>query len=339
MASLDILTRSQTTMRAAHHPRYGSPLVVSIGTRAKPQPGPGEVLVSVRSALVSIGDVHVIAGKPYLVRLTPFGGFPRPRRPVPGLTFAGEVVEVGPGVVGCEPGSAVFGQAAGAFAEYTLARPEHLAAVPAGATAEQAATLAWAVTPHKGLLDIGRLRRGERVLIHGASGGVGTWAVQIAKSQGAEVTAVCSGRNYELVRSLGADHVVDYTRADFLATDRRYDLIFDAIGDRPLGACVRALGSGGRYVCCSGRGDVVFGPLGRMFAMAVQGPLRRVPMRFVLATQASTEDLTQIAELFASGAAAPVIERTYSLDELPQALAHVATHRTRGQVVVRIGAG
>jgi NADPH:quinone reductase-like Zn-dependent oxidoreductase len=293
-------------------------------------------LVRVRAALVSIGDVQVIAGKPYLVRLTPFGGLPRPRQPVPGLTFAGEVVEVGPGVGELEPGSAVFGEAPGALAEFTLAKPKHLARKPAALTWNQAATVPWGLAPWLGLVELGRVAQGEEVLILGASGGVGTWAVQIARSRGARVTAVCSGRNRELVLGLGAERVVDYTSADPLGEAGRYDLVFDAIGDRSIAACTGVLRPKGRYVCCSGAGNVLWGPLGRMLAMAVQRPFRSAELHSVIALSPTPQQLEGLAQWVVSGQLRPVIERVYSLEEVPAALAHVATRRTRGQVVVEL---
>lgn len=323
-------------MRAAQRLRYGSPEVVEVGSRARPRPGAGEVLVGVRAALVSIGDVQVIAGKPYLVRLTPFGGIPRPRQPVPGLSLAGEVVEVGAGVGELEPGDAVFGEASGAFAEYAVAPAKNLARKPTALSWNQAATVAWGLAPWLGLVELGRLAQGEEVLIVGASGGVGTWAVQIARSRGARVTAVCSGRNRELVLGLGAEGVIDYTKQDPLGEPGRYDLVFDAIGDRSIAACTRVLRGEGRYVCCSGAGNVVFGPLGRMLAMAVQRPFRSAEFHSVVALSPSRQQLEALAQLVEAGQVRPVIERTYRLDQIAGALAHVATRRARGQVVVEI---
>lgn len=323
-------------MRAAHRTHYGPPAVVSVVTRPRPRPGPGQVLVQVRAALVSIGDVHVIAGKPYLVRVTPFGGIPRPRQPVPGLTFAGEVVEVGAGVAELAPGDAVFGEAPGAFAECTLASPKNVARKPATLTWPEAATVPWGLAPWLGLVELGRVAKDEEVLILGASGGVGTWAVQIARSRGARVTAVCSGRNRDLVLGLGAERVIDYTAADPFGEPGRYDLVFDAIGERSIAACTRVLRPKGRYVCCSGAGNVLWGPVGRMLAMSAQRPFRSAELHSVLALSPSPEQLAGLAQLVESGQVRPVIERTYTLDELPAALAHVATRRTRGQVVLHI---
>jgi NADPH:quinone reductase-like Zn-dependent oxidoreductase len=323
-------------MRAAHRAHYGPPAAVSVVTRPRPRPGPGQVLVAVRAALVSIGDVHVIAGKPYLVRLTSFGGIPRPRQPVPGLTFAGEVVEVGADVSELAPGAAVFGEAPGAFAEYTLARPESLARKPAALTWDEAATVPWGLAPWLGLVELGRVAKDEEVLILGASGGVGTWGVQIARARGARVTAVCSGRNADLVLGLGAERVVDYTAADPLGEPGRYDLVFDAIGDRSIAACTRVLRPKGRYACCSGAGNVLWGPVGRMLAMAAQRPFRSAELHTVLALSPSTRQLATLAQLVESGQVRPVVERTYALEDLPQALTHVATRRACGQVVLKL---
>lgn len=324
------------TMRAALRSDYGPPSVVALGTRPRPRPGPGQVLVEVRAALVSIGDVHVIAGKPYLVRLTPFGGIPRPRQPVPGLTFAGEVVEVGAGVTELAPGDAIFGEAQGAFAEYTLAAPKNVARKPATLSWPEAATVPWGFAPQLGLVELGRVAKHEEVLIVGASGGVGTWAVQIARARGARVTAVCSGRNRDLVLGLGAERVIDYTAEDPLAEPGRYDLVFDAIGERSIAACTRVLRPKGRYVCCSGAGNVLWGPLGRMLAMSLQRPFRSAELHTVLALSPSTEQLAELARWVESGQVRPAIERVYTLEKLPGALAHVATRRTRGHVVVEL---
>ena len=242
-----------TMMRAFVRRRYGTPEVLTFEELERPAPVGDEVLVRVHAAGVSIGDHLVVTGKPYVVRLSPHGGLLRPRRPVPGMALAGRVEAVGEKVTTVRPGDEVFGDApAGAFAEYAIVPAGRLAPKPSNLSFEEAAATPWAVTPLQALRDTGALRAGQKVLINGASGGVGTWAVQIAKALGAEVTAVCSARNVEMVRALGADVVVDYTKDDFVDGGRRFDLALDAIGNRSLADFRRVLQPSGRFVSCSG---------------------------------------------------------------------------------------
>ncbi|HEY0708932.1 MAG TPA: NAD(P)-dependent alcohol dehydrogenase, partial [Polyangia bacterium] len=200
-------------MRAIVHRRYGTPAVLEWSEIERPIPGDNDVLVRVHAAAVSIGDHHVVTGKPYVIRLSPHCGLLRPKSLVPGLALSGRVEAVGSKVTTLRPGDDVYGDApAGAFAEYAAVPSHRLAPKPTNLSFEEAAATPWAVTPLQALRDVGALKAGQRVLINGASGGVGTWAIQIAKAFGAEVTAVCSGRNAEMVRTLGADAVIDYTK-------------------------------------------------------------------------------------------------------------------------------
>lgn len=224
-----------TSMRAALRHRYGEPDVLSIGEVAIPTPGDDEVLVRVSAAGVTLGDHHMITGRPYLIRLSPYGGLPGPRRRVPGACMAGRVVSLGAKVTAFRVGDAVMGQAlSGAFAEYVALPASHLALKPERLSFEEAAAVPWGATALKGLRDAAGLTAGQRVLINGASGAVGSWAVQIAKAYGAVVTAVCSARNVERVRALGADEVIDYTREDFTVGGARFDVVFDTVGNRTL---------------------------------------------------------------------------------------------------------
>jgi NADPH:quinone reductase-like Zn-dependent oxidoreductase len=246
-------------MQAILHRRYGTPDVLAFETIERPVPGDSDVLVRVQAAGANIGDHHVVTGRPYLIRLTPFGGLPHPRNLVPGATMAGRVEAVGSKVNAFRPGDEVFGQASnGAFAEYVVMPENRLAPKPSNVSFEEAAAVPWGVTALQALRDAGGLKAGQKVLINGASGGVGTWAVQIAKALGAHVTAVCSTRNIETSRTLGADEVIDYTAQDFVAGGARFDLMLDLVGNRSLSECRSVLTPKGVYVpCAGGEGDWV----------------------------------------------------------------------------------
>jgi len=324
------------TMHAIVHRQYGEPDVLTFEEVARPVPGELDVLVRVHAAGATIGDHHVVTGKPYLIRLSPFGGFPGPKHRVPGQTLAGVVAAVGAKVASFRVGDEVYGQAErGAFAEYAVVPAKRIARRPANLTFEQAAAVPWGTTALEGLRDVGGVKPGHRVLIHGASGGVGTWAVQIARALGAHVTAVCSTRNVEMVRGLGADEVIDYTKDDFVKSGARFDVMMDMIGDRALSDVKSVLTPTGRYVPCSGGGGDWVGPFvrviaglilfafgGRKFAMFVQSPKH--------------EDLVAMTELIEAGEVKPVLERTYPLREAGEALRHVGAGHARGQTVIRI---
>lgn len=325
------------TMHAVLHPRYGTPDVLALAEVARPVPGDDDVLVRVHAAGVSVGDHHVVTGKPYLIRLMPFGGVPRPRNRVPGMALAGRVETVGAKVTTLQVGDEVFGEATcGAFAEYAVVPARLLAPKPSNLSFEEAAATPWGVTALQALRDAGDLRAGQRVLINGASGGVGTWAVQIAKALGAEVTAVCSTRNIEMVRGLGADVVIDYTQVDFAAGAARFDVVMDTVGNRSVSDCKRVLAPEGVYVTCAGGGSAVRW-LARM-AMVRLASLLSSKRLITFAVSPSRDDLLALTALVEAGKAKPVIERRHPLDEIAEALRHVGEGRARGQTVVWIAA-
>lgn len=324
------------TMRAVVHSVYGAPAQLTVGERPRPVPRDEEVLVRVFAAGVSIGDHHIVTGRPYLVRLSPFGGFPRPRNPVPGAAMSGRVEALGAKVTTLRVGDEVFGQALnGAFAEFLVMPAALLTRKPENLSFEEAAAVPWGTTALQGLRDAGELKAGERVLIHGASGAVGSWAVQLAKVLGAHVTAVCSTRNLELVRSLGADEVIDYTTTDFVTGGARFDVLLDMAGHRSLSDCKRVLLPGGRYVPCSvGDGDWV-GPLTRLLGGLLTflvGGRRFQP----LVQDVNAADLVVLRELIEAGRVRPVVERSWALAEAGEALTHVGTGHSRGLNVLRV---
>lgn len=325
-----------SSMQAIVHRNYGPPDALAFETIARPVPGADDVLIRVRAACATIGDHHVVTGKPYLIRLSSFGGLPRPKNRVPGALMAGRVEAVGANVTTFRPGDEVFGQAAaGAFAEYLVMPAEMLAPKPSNLSFEEAAAVPWGATALQGLRDAGGLKAGQKVLINGAAGGVGCWAVQIAKALGAEVTAVCSTRNVERVRALGADHVLDYTADDFVAGGARFDVMLDLVGNRPLSECRRVLVPGGVYVpCAGGEGDWV-GPLARIAGglLSFLFSSRRFKM-FVMTPK--QDDLLLLKALVEAGKARPVIERRYPLSEVAEALRQVGEGHAQGQTVIAI---
>lgn len=322
-------------MQAIVHRRYGAPEALSFEVVDRPAPGPEEVLVRIHAAGASIGDHHVVTGKPYVIRLSPHCGLLRPRSRVPGMALAGRVVAVGDKVTTVRPGDEVYGDTpAGAFAEYAIAPAQRVAPKPANLSFEEAAATAWAVTPLQALRDVGRLEAGQKILINGASGGVGTWAIQIAKALGAEVTAVCSSRNAELVRALGADAVVDYTKADFVEGGARFDLAFDTVGNRSLSDFRKVLKPTGTYVSCSG-GNSSWRWLLRLAQVSLTSLFTRQKLRMFIVAP-SRADLLALKQLVESGKARPSIERSYPLSEAADALHHAGTGHVRGQVVIRV---
>lgn len=311
------------TMHAARVRRYGGPEQLVIGPIAVPRPGKGEVLVRVHASSINFGDNVVLSGRPLAAR--PFLGLRGPRQPIFGIDCAGEVAAIGPEVHDLAVGDRVFGEARGACAEYAVAAVDRLARLPDGVGFVDAATLP--VAGVTALRAMQRVRPGDAVLVNGASGGVGHFAVQIAVARGARVTGVCSGRNAELVRGLGASAVVDYTVADFTDTAERYDLILDLAGSAPLSAYRRLLTPDGVYLASVGRLSV-------LLKAALIGLLdRRVK---VLTAPVRRPELDALAELLARGAVRPRIERTWSLDEIAAAMAHQRTGRTRGKCAVRV---
>jgi len=322
-------------MRAAVQHRYGPPSVLTSREVERPRPGGGDVLVQVCAAAVHPGDYFVMTGEPYVLRLV--FGFRRPRHGIPGRDLAGVVTAVGKEVTDVRPGDEVFGwSTAGALAEYACVPADHLVPVPAGLSlVEAAAVPTSALTALQALRDIAHVRPGQTVLVTGASGGVGSFAVQIAKAFGAEVTGVCSTRNVDLVQSLGADHVVDYTETDFTSTGRRYDVILDNVEAHPLAAVRRALTPTGTLIPNSGRGGRWLGPLGRIAKARVLSRFTRQRLKPLISVE-KQRDLLTLAGLLATRQVTPLIDRTYPLDEAADALRYVGAGHTRGKVVVTL---
>jgi len=326
-------------MLAVIQDRYGPPEVLQVTEVDRPSPGQGEVLVRVRAAAVNARDWHVMRGDPYVARLMDRTMFGRrgPRIPIRGTDFAGVVEEVGAEVTRVQPGDEVFGEAPCAFAEYVAVPDELVEPKPGNLSFEQAAALPLAAnTALIGLRDVAGVQPGQRVLINGASGGVGTFAVQIARSLGAEVTGVCSTRNVDLVRSLGADHVVDYTQQDFAGTGRSYDVALDLVGNRSLSALRRAVTPDGILVLSGGgvsRGGSVLGPVALMVRAMVLARFVRQRLR-VLDAQPSRANLATIRELVESGQVAPVIDRTFALRDAAAAISYLEREHARAKVVL-----
>jgi NADPH:quinone reductase-like Zn-dependent oxidoreductase len=317
-----------TTMNAIVQPAYGSAAVLRFEEVERPAPGNGEVLVRVRAASVCRGDVHLLTGTPYLLRL--MFGLRRPKRRVAGQQVAGTVEAVGPGVTTLKPGDEVFGQTpGGAFAEYVCAPAPAFAPKPANLTFDQAAAVPVSgMTALQALRDVGQLGPGQKVLINGASGGVGCFAVQIAKALGAEVTAVCSTRHVDKVRSLGADRVVDYTREDFARGTERYDAMLDLVGNRSIADCKAVLQPKGVLLSSAGS-------LGWMLKVMLAGMFGSQKMVLVMSTP-KQEDLLALRALIEAGKVTPVIERRYALREVPAALGHVAEGHSQGTTVISV---
>lgn len=323
-------------MKAIVHERYGAPLEVLEATEvSEPTPGPREVLVAVKVASVNAGDAAVVKGMPYLIR--PAYGMSHPRTGIRGSDIAGVVQAVGGDVVGLAPGDEVFGKGEGAFAELVVAHQQRIALKPPAISFEQAAALPVAgLTALQGLRDAGGVQRGQRVLINGASGGVGTFAVQVAKVLGAEVTAVCSTANVETARSLGADHLVDYTREDFTATDTRFDVLFDNAASRSLSATRSVLTRRGVLVLNNGNLQSRWlASLPRMAAAMVSSLFSTQRAGFNV-QKWSREDLVELGRMVEAGQVSPVIDRRYGLSETADALDYVDRGHARGKVVVTI---
>jgi NADPH:quinone reductase-like Zn-dependent oxidoreductase len=324
---------THSLMRAVLQTEYGNADVLSLGEVDRPAIGAGEVLVQVRAAGLDRGTWHLMAGLPYAVRLV--SGLRAPRRAVPGMAVAGVVASVGRDVTRFRPGDEVFGVGRGSFAEYVAARADKLSLKPSNLTFEQAAAIPVSgQTALQGLTDVGRLAAGQKVLIIGASGGVGTYAVQIAKALGAEVTGVCSTAKVDLVRSIGADHVIDYTHDDFAASGTLYDLILDMGGNSSLRRLRRALTSHGTLVIAGGEeGGRWFGGIGRQLRAVALSPFVRQRLTTFIAKEhhAGLERLKQLAE---NGELVPVIERTYSLSDARDAMRQLADGHVRGKLVI-----
>ena len=326
-------------MKAIVYHEFGSPDVLRLEEVDKPVPNDNQILVKVRAVSVNPLDWHFMEGTPYLGRLPAFGLL-KPKVERLGVDYAGTVEAVGKNITQFKPGDEVFGNHFGAFAEYVVASDKGMALKPASLTFEQAASLpVAALTALQALRDTGKIQPGQKVLINGASGGVGTFAVQIAKAFGAEVTGVCSGRNVELVRSLGADHVIDYTKEDFTRRAERYDVILDNVGSQPLSGFRRVLMPKGKYVVVGGGGvndSRWTGPLVGVIKMLITKPFVTQEMRMLLADM-NAKDLTFLADLSQAGKLKPVIDKTYPFSQLPDAMRYLEEGHARGKVVLTVG--
>ena len=325
-----------TPMKAVVYCDYGVPNL-KFQEIEKPTPADDQLLVKVRAASVNPLDWHFIEGTPYIMRAGV--GLRKPTDTRLGVDFAGTVEAVGKNVTKFKPGDEVFGGRTGAFAEYVCVREARAVALkPANITFEQAASVPIAgITALQGLRDKGKVQTGQKVLINGASGGVGTFAVQIAKSYGADVTGVCSTRNLDMVRSLGADHVIDYTKEDFTKSDQRYDVILDNVANHSLSECRRVLNPNGKYVLIGGGGvheSRWLGPgLTHAFKAMFLSKFVSQQMGMMLA-ELNQKDLTFLADLMESGKVTPVIDKRYKLSELPQAIEYLEQGHARGKVVI-----
>jgi NADPH:quinone reductase-like Zn-dependent oxidoreductase len=332
------LAAGTETMQAIVRRCYGPPEVLALEEVARPAPADGEILVKVRAASINPADWHFIRGAPYVIRLD--FGLGAPGNPRVGIDFAGTVVAVGRNVTKFKVGDEVFGGKNGALAEYlTISEDGNLAAKPDSISFEQAAAVNVAgLTALQTLRDRAALKPGQKVLIYGASGGVGTFAVQIAKSLGAEVTGVCSTRNVEMVRSLGADHVIDYTREDFTQGEQRYDVVMDNVANRGLLDVRRVQKPDGKLILIGGGG-----PDASPWIGAFKAPIKALVISWfvdqdmaMFISHHSAEDLATLAGMMQSGALRPVIDRAYPLAETAEAMRYLETGRARGKVIVRM---
>jgi NADPH:quinone reductase-like Zn-dependent oxidoreductase len=323
-------------MKAIVRYKYGSPDVLELRDIDKPEIEDDEVLVYVHAAGVDRGVWHLMTGLPYPIRLAGYG-LRAPTNPVIGSDVAGVVEAVGKNVSRFEPGDEVFGIGTGTFAEYVCAREDKLAPKPANLTFEQAAVVAISgLTALQGLRDHGRIEPGQEVLIIGASGGVGTYTVQIAKALGAEVTGVCSTNKVEMVRSIGADHVIDYTREDFAEGDQLYDLILDIGGNSSLARLRHALTARGTLVIIGGEGGGRWlGGTDRQLRALVLSPFVSQKLGTFISKE-NHEDMIVLKELIESGKVTPVINRTYPLAEVPGAIRYLEEGHAQGKVVITV---
>jgi NADPH:quinone reductase-like Zn-dependent oxidoreductase len=320
-------------MKAIVYTKYGSPDVLQFKEVEKPAPTDGQILVKIYAASANPLDWHLMRASPFLARLA--GGLRKPKDPRLGADFAGRVEAVGANVAQFQPGDEVFGASTGAFAEYICVAESEVALKPANLSFEQAAAVPVAATTAlQGLRDTGQIHTGQRVLVNGASGGVGTFAVQIARAFGTEVTGVCSTRNLDMVRSIGADHAIDYMKEDFTRTGQHYDLIYDAVGNSSVSAYRRALNPGGTCVVAG------FTSLPRLFEHMLIGPLRSKigdkKVGLMGTAQIKQKDLVSLRELLEAGKVTPVIDRRYSLREVPEAIRYLEAKHARGKVVITV---
>jgi NADPH:quinone reductase-like Zn-dependent oxidoreductase len=322
-------------MKAIVYTKYGPPEVLQLKEVEKPSPKDDEVLVKVHASSVNFNNQANVKGKPFIARL--WSGLLKPKYKIPGGDIAGRVEAVGRNVKQFQPGDEVFGDLSlygfGAFAEYVCVPENAIALKPANSSFEEAAAVAQAaVVALQGLRDKGQIKKGQKVLIYGASGGIGTFAVQIAKSFGAEVTGVCSTRNVDMVRSIGADHVIDYTKEDFTKNGQRYDLILATAGYRSIFDYKRALSPGGMYVSSGGS-------MAQTFQALLLGPwisLTGSQKMGAFLAQPNQKDLVFLKELLEAGKVVPVIDRRYTLSQVAEALRYYEEGHARGKVVITV---
>jgi NADPH:quinone reductase-like Zn-dependent oxidoreductase len=328
----------RTPVKAVVYCDYGGPDVLEVVDIEKPAPADNQLLIKVRAVGLNPFDWHYMRGTPYVMRLD--SGLRKPKSVRLGVDYAGTVEAVGRSVTRFKPGDEVFGGRNGALAEeITVLADGAVTLKPANVTFEQAAGVGIAAsTALQGLRDKGQIQPGQKVLINGASGGVGTFAVQIAKSYGAHVTGVCSTRNVELVKSLGADRVFDYTKEDFTTTSERYDLVIDNVGNRALSEVRRILTPEGKYILIGGGGPedhTWIGPLGRVAQTLVLSPFVDQELGMFL-SNLNNKDLAVLADLMQAGKVASVIDRRYTLTQTPEAIRYLETGRARGKVIVSV---
>ncbi len=322
------------TMKAVVNRCYGPPEVLTLEDIEKPSPGDDEVLVKVHAAAVNPYDWHGMRGSPYIMRLG--AGLGSPKQIRFGADFAGTVEAVGKDVTKFKPGDRVFGGAAGAFAEYLAVRENRAALIPDDVSFEEAASLPIAaITALQALRDKGKIEPGQKVLINGASGGVGTFAVQIAKSMGAEVTGVCSTRNVEMVRSLGADHVIDYKKEDYTEGGEQYDVIVDMVGNRSLSANRGVMSPEGRLVIVGGSKGDWLGPLMGPIKAMIMNPFIDHEMGMMIA-HIDGDDLAELANLMERGELSVVIDRRFSLSEVPDAIRYSEEGHAQGKIIISL---
>jgi NADPH:quinone reductase-like Zn-dependent oxidoreductase len=321
-------------MQAIVHSRYGPPDALEVRDIEKPAISDDAVLVRVHAAAVGKGDWLTVRGLPYVARMR--YGLPKPKHPVPGFDVAGRVEAVGPNVAQLRPGDAVFGWCDGSFAEYASVPEGQLALKPGNLTFEQAAAVPISgFAALQALRDTGGVQPGQTVVVIGASGGVGSFAVQLAKAFGAEVTGVCSTKSLEMVRSIGADHVIDYTQQDFTRTGKRYDLLLEMAGNRALADLRRALTPKGTLVLVGGSGGRWFMGTGRTLRAVVVSPFLGQRLRSFFSKPRGA-DLVVLKELIEAGKVTPVIDRTFPLSETPEAIRYVGERSTQGKIVITV---
>ena len=321
-------------MQAIVYRRYGPPEVLTVEEVEKPVPAENEVLLKVRAAALNPLDWHFLRGSPYGMRF--MSGLAKPKIQSFGIDVAGEVEALGSGVMLFQPGDEVFGSCRGACAEFACTAETNLARKPANVSFEQAASVPVAAyTALQALRDKAHLQPGQKLLINGAAGGVGTFAVQIARWMGAQVTGVCSARNVDLVRSLGAHQVIDYAREDFTEGAQRYDVLLDCIGNHSIAASRRVLSRGGIYIMVGAPSGRWVAPMDRSIAMRMLAPFVSQKLVGILAHW-SQSDLALMSDLMASGKVTPVIDRSYSLRQVPDAIRYLEGGHARGKVVIAV---